>query len=71
MLHLPKHIGGMSRVWSKVSKSLSETLAEMTGYTAKDFRENPILMAKVEDQYEKYVDNKELLAINAWEKRTR
>ena len=41
-------------------------LIDFTKYTVKDFRENPILRAKVEDDYDAYCKQSNRLAIDAW-----
>ena len=35
-------------------------------YTVRDFRENPILRAKVEDDYDAYCEQSEQLAVDGW-----
>lgn len=45
-------------------------LIEFTKYTVRDFRENPILRAKVEDDYDAYCQQSEQLAVEAWNCRT-
>ena len=44
-------------------------LINFTKYTVRDFRENPILRAKVEDDYDSYCDQTKQLAIDSWEQR--
>lgn len=41
-------------------------LIDFTKYTVRDFRENPILRAKVEDDYDAYCEQSKQLAIDAW-----
>ncbi len=45
-------------------------LIDFTKYTVRDFRENPILRAKVEDDYDAYCEQSKQLAIDAWSLRT-
>jgi hypothetical protein len=44
-------------------------LAEFTAYTVADFRNNPILRAKVEEDYENYCREIKRHAISAWNRR--
>jgi len=46
-----------------------KTFAETTEYTVQDFRENPALRAKVEDEYTIYCKQLEQETISAWNKR--
>ena len=46
-----------------------KALAKTTDYTVQDFRENPALRAKVEDEYTVYCKQLEKEAISAWNKR--
>lgn len=46
-----------------------KTLCDFTTHTVEDFRNNPILRAEVEDQYETYLKELKEKAIMAWEKR--
>ena len=41
-------------------------LIDFTKYTVRDFRENPILRAKVEDDYKAYCEQSKQLALEAW-----
>ena len=41
-------------------------LRSFTEYTVQDFRDNPILRAKVEDEYSEYIDDMKLDAVKAW-----
>ena len=41
-------------------------LIDFTKYTVRDFRENPILRAKVEDDYDAYCEQSKQLAVDAW-----
>ena len=41
-------------------------LIDFTKYTVRDFRENPILRAKVEDDYDAYCEQSKHLAVEAW-----
>lgn len=43
---------------------------QMTDYTVQDFRNNPALRAKAEDEYELYCRQLEQETIEAWNKRT-
>jgi hypothetical protein len=45
-------------------------LCDFTKYTVRDFRENPILRAKVEDEYSAYCEQLKQLSIDAWNLRT-
>jgi hypothetical protein len=45
-------------------------LIDFTKYTVRDFRENPILRAKVEDDYDAYCEQSKQLAVDAWNLRT-
>lgn len=44
-------------------------LISFTSYTVGDFRNNPLLRAKVEDEYEAYCKQTKQLAIKAWNAR--
>jgi hypothetical protein len=44
-------------------------LINFTSYTVSDFRNNPLLRAKVEDEYESYCQQTKQLAVDAWNKR--
>lgn len=44
-------------------------LIEFTPHTVSDFRNNPILRAKVEDEYEEYIQQIKSLAAIAWNNR--
>jgi len=46
-------------------------LCDYTNHTVADFRNNPILRAKVEDDYNAYVEQTKKLAIDAWNQRAR
>lgn len=46
-------------------------LCDYTNYTVADFRENPILRAKVEDGYAAYAEQTKELAVDAWNTRAR
>lgn len=48
---------------------IKKTLSEMTEYTVQDFRGNPVLRAKAEDDYEFYIKQVEQEAIEAWNRR--
>jgi len=41
-------------------------LIDFTKYTVSDFRQNPILRAKVEDDYDAYCEQSKQLAVDAW-----
>ena len=41
-------------------------LIDFTKYTVSDFRQNPILRAKVEDDYDAYCEQSKQLAVGAW-----
>jgi len=45
-------------------------LCDFTKHTVADFRENPALRARVEDEYEVFVESLKNQAVEAWEKRT-
>ena len=45
-------------------------LCEFTKYTTAEFRANPILRARVEEEYDQYVETIKLNAIEAWNQRT-
>jgi hypothetical protein len=45
-------------------------LSEFTNYSVEDFRNNPLLRAKVEEEYESYVNSIKQQAITFWNKRT-
>jgi hypothetical protein len=45
-------------------------LIEFTNYTVSDFRNNPILRAKVENDYDAYKVQTKEMAISAWNRRT-
>ena len=45
-------------------------LIAFTRYTVRDFRENPILRAKIEDDYAAYCEQSKQLAVEAWNART-
>ncbi len=45
-------------------------LIDFTKYTVRDFRENPILRAKIEDDHDAYCEQSKQLAIDAWNLRT-
>lgn len=44
-------------------------LINFTTYTVADFRNNPMLRAKVEDEYEAYCEQTKQLAIESWNRR--
>lgn len=44
-------------------------LADFTKYTVHDFRGNPILRAKVEDEYDAYCELLKQISVNAWNRR--
>jgi hypothetical protein len=44
-------------------------LASYTSHTVHDFRNNPVLRAKVEDKYDQYCAQTRQLAADAWNKR--
>lgn len=44
-------------------------LVEMTTHTVSDFRYNPVLRAKVENEYDAYVKQTAELAVEAWNRR--
>lgn len=46
-----------------------KTIRDFTRYTVADFRNNPILRAKVEDEHEAYSEQTKQLAIDAWNHR--
>lgn len=46
-----------------------QALIDYTSHTVQDFRNNPILRAKVKDEYEKYISQTKELAIKAWNTR--
>lgn len=46
-----------------------EQLSDFTNYTVKDFRNNPILRAKIEDEFEEFKESKKQEVIEAWNKR--
>lgn len=46
-----------------------QPLCNMTEHTVQDFRNNPALRAKVEDEYEEYCNKVRLKAVEAWNKR--
>lgn len=46
-----------------------KALVDYTSHTVSDFRNNPILRAKVEEEYEAYCEQTKQLAIEAWENR--
>ena len=46
-----------------------KALIDFTKYTVLDFRSNPILRAKVEDDYEAYQQQTKELAVAAWQRR--
>ena len=54
---------------SSGTEIIKKTLADFTSYTVQDFRQNPILRAKVEDEYEEYVKELNNQAIKAWNTR--
>ena len=44
-------------------------LIQFTSATVSDFRNNPILRAKVEDEYDAYCEQTKELAVAAWQRR--
>lgn len=48
-----------------------DPLCDYTSYTVQDFRDNPVLRAKVEDEYEDYIKQAKELAIQAWNTRSK
>ena len=52
------------------SRIHQKSLAELTVYTVGDFRGNPALRAKVEDEYEAYKEQTKDLATQAWNNRS-
>jgi hypothetical protein len=44
-------------------------LVQLTSHTVADFRNNPLLRAKVEDEYDAYCQQTKQLSIDAWNNR--
>jgi len=54
---------------SKSAEVMIMPLCDFTERTVSDFRNNPILQAKVEDEYEKYKDVRKEEALRLWNNR--
>lgn len=46
-----------------------KALIDFTSHTVQDFRNNPVLRAKVEDEYNLYITQIKELAVSSWNKR--
>ncbi len=44
-------------------------LCDYTNHTVDEFRDNPILRAKVEDDYDAYIEQTKHMAMSAWNQR--
>lgn len=54
---------------ARTADFIKKSLADTTEYTVQDFRENPTLRAKVEDEYTLYCKQLEQESIDSWNKR--
>ena len=54
---------------AKSNDHVKKYLREFTDHTVEDFRNNPLLYAKVEDEYEKYIEELKEIVIKSWNKR--
>ena len=63
------HVVVCSKCKSRATRYHQKHLINFTSATVSDFRHNPVLRAKVEDEYEEYCKQVQDLAVTAWERR--
>jgi hypothetical protein len=51
---------------AKGGHKYQKALRDFTDYNVQDFRRNPILRAKVEDEYNEYINDLKLEAVKVW-----
>jgi hypothetical protein len=69
--NLTFHVVKCKNCGSQSTRYEQKPLIDFTRYTVQDFRNNPVLRAKVEDDYAAYYDRTKQLAVEAWNKRTK
>lgn len=68
--HETYHVVMCSNCGSRGRRYHQDHLIKFTSHTVSEFRSNPILRAKVEDDYEAYCKQTKGLAVTAWQRRS-
>jgi hypothetical protein len=67
--NLEFHVVQCKNCSSKGRQFEQKPLCDFTAFTVAEFRSNPALRAKVEDEYNLYAEQTKELAVNAWNRR--
>ncbi len=65
------HVVRCKKCKAKATEYEQKALIDFTRHTVQDFRNNPVLRAKVEDDYAAYIQQTKKLAVSAWNTRAK